>query len=536
MMFLIVFLKKYRYEAILIVSLLFGSMILRTLVTSHYESEKLEKIRLLRENHEQNLIQIRTGINVYSTIVSSLRAHVNNSTEFPDQYEMQKYLKDLIDQIDFSDSIVVSYLDTNHVFQYVVTPDQIDPANLTGKQLFEFRPTSERNRLDSLLRTDKIILFRPVNLMEGWSGFPFNFSVKDKNGRIMGYIAPVINTKYLLNCAIKRKTDSLFASRFFTDDSVDFTREAVYDGTTIYNVNRDSQYYKRLNVSKRSFIYSDLSFFGLKLSFGSAYINEPQEDFRVAFLTYFWFISICIFCIVVFIQIYRIKRLNNTILVAKSVIEAKNVSLEQNVEKIQTLIKEVHHRVKNNMQIISSLLNLQRNDTRNKEIRTALEESKRRIQSMSLVHQKLYEANDLTLLDADSYMSQLIEHIEDSFSEIENKPKKKINIPAEITFDMDVMTPLGLILNELLTNSYKYAFKDRKGSIELSIRELDNKIELTYTDDGPGLPESVNFVEATTLGLQLINVLVDQLDGQIFYSNDDGSTFIIIFPHKKVKT
>lgn len=517
---------------ILLIGLGIGAIVLQILLNSFYKSEQQQLQGRLKKNQSDAVLRVEAGIKIYSAVISSIRAHIENSEIFPTEVQLQHFLKDLVKDIDFKDSIVVSWVDPNHTFKYVITPNQIDPFHLKGINVASFRPAFEIKQLDALMHQNDIRLFAPINLKEGWAGFPFNFSAKNKQGELLGYIAPVLNVKYLLDYTYNGEDDSLFAHRFSFGNNIEFNREVVYDGTITHNKRNDSEYYKNFNLKEDDFIYTDLNFYGLNLKIGSAYKHPVSSNKYLAVITYLWFGLLCAFIFLSMFQYLKNHQLNVLLIAANSDIATKNKQLESNLAKIQILIKEIHHRVKNNMQIISSLLNLQRNEQKNDKVVAALDESKRRIQSMALVHQKLYGTEDLSHILAKEYTEQLVESVECTLQNI-TIPLKNITIPPDLIFNIDTMIPLGLILNELITNSYKYAFTPNKeNTISISIIQKDRDFQLTYSDNGDGIPDHIDFKSSGTLGLELVRILTEQLEGSIEYKKTHFSSFIINF--KKV--
>jgi hypothetical protein len=127
------------------------------------------------------MIRARAGIDVYATLVSSLKSYTQNSPTFPTEVELQIYLKDLLSEINFNSSIIVNFIDSNHVFKYVITPEELDPLGIKGVSVKEFINQERLDALNKLMLSDGISLFTPINLREGWVGFPLNYSAKDKN-------------------------------------------------------------------------------------------------------------------------------------------------------------------------------------------------------------------------------------------------------------------------------------------------------------------------------------------------------------------
>lgn len=209
-------------------------------------------------------------------------------------------------------------------------------------------------------------------------------------------------------------------------------------------------------------------------------------------------------------------------------IEQNRIIQKQKEEK-ELLVKEIHHRVKNNLQIITSLFDLQMNTTQNKETRTALMDGLNRVKSVGLIHQLLYQTNDLVSVDFAEFTEKLVDHIA-SFAS--NKLTEKIiQIPGRTKFNIETTISLGLIINELLTNSFKYAFNENtKCKIEVVLVKIsEDRYSLTIADNGGGLPENFDPEETTSLGLRLVYTLDQQLSGNIKYEFDNGAKFTLVF-------
>ncbi|MBJ7881354.1 sensor histidine kinase [Gelidibacter salicanalis] len=515
---------------VIIFILILGGILLQKFITSYQELEQKKIQDKLEKTHSDAMIRAEAGIDVYATIVSSLKSHLKNASTFPKEIDLQNYLKDLLDEIKFNDSIVVSYIDNNHVFKYVVAPNSIDAPGLKGVSLKELIDKKRIEALDKLMTTDEIRIFTPINLREGWVGFPFNFTVHDKQNNVLGYMTPVINVKYLLDYFYEGENNKEFAHKFIVKDSVDLTREVIYDETTIYNKNSDPEYYKNFKISDDEFIYSNIHVFGLNLKIGSAYKEKPTISNTIAYLAYIWYFIISLAIIIIFYQFLKNTTLNRNLNLANSQINTKNSELEKSLFKIQTLIKEIHHRVKNNMQMISGVLSLQQEENNDEAVKSALEQSKSRIHSMALVHEKLYGSVSLKEIKIKEYTEQLLEFVEEIIGVKDLNIIKTITIDDALIFNGDTTSNLGLMLNELVTNSYKHAFEmDKVNTLEISIAKKEDHYELIYIDSGAGLPEGYNFEDSESLGMQLILILADQLNGHMTYTNNEKSIFTIHF-------
>jgi PAS domain S-box-containing protein len=204
--------------------------------------------------------------------------------------------------------------------------------------------------------------------------------------------------------------------------------------------------------------------------------------------------------------------------------------IKASLKEKQVLIDEIHHRVKNNMQVISSLLKLQSNNIKDNQLKDILKESRNRVYAMSAVHETLHGSENLSEIDIQLYLSKITSSIFQTYST--NHDKVILNTDIEkIPVGINQASPLGLIINELISNSLKYAFPDdRKGEISVSIKKQDDKLELIVKDDGTGIPDKLDRENSNTLGLKLVRTLVEnQLDGSIVMESKHGTKFTIKF-------
>lgn len=208
--------------------------------------------------------------------------------------------------------------------------------------------------------------------------------------------------------------------------------------------------------------------------------------------------------------------------------------LKRSLDEKEAMVQEVHHRVKNNMQVVSSLLGLQSMYLDDNEVQNALQESQNRVQSMAMVHEKLYQSKNLSCIDMADYMHQIAHYLLDNYHLKSNQIKIIIKT-EKVEMDIKTASPLGLIINELITNSLKYAFPDGKGKLTLKICLIDDCYHLEVSDDGVGLPDDFQLDSAETLGLQLVNRLVQQISGSIEWDGSKGTAFIIKFPSKHLE-
>jgi two-component sensor histidine kinase len=213
------------------------------------------------------------------------------------------------------------------------------------------------------------------------------------------------------------------------------------------------------------------------------------------------------------------------------------LELKKALEEKEVLLEELHHRVRSNLQVIYSLLNIQELSLKDKAASDAFKESKNRVRTMGLIHEKLYQTGNVSTFNFPDYIHSLVTHLFNSYSLLAGKVQLKMEV-EDISLDLDTAVHLGLIVNELVSNAFKYAFPGkREGYLEVYLgknngEEDDNT--LIIRDNGIGIPDSVGFRKGSSgLGMQIINSLVKKLHGHIDIDRKDGTTFTIKFKELK---
>jgi two-component sensor histidine kinase/putative methionine-R-sulfoxide reductase with GAF domain len=209
--------------------------------------------------------------------------------------------------------------------------------------------------------------------------------------------------------------------------------------------------------------------------------------------------------------------------------------LEASLQEKEVLLKEVHHRVKNNLQIISSLLSLQSKYIMDERDFDIFRESRDRVKSMSLAHERLYQSPDLAQIDFAEYIRDLVAHSFRSYRDRSALITLRIDAD-DVSPGLDTAIPCGLIINELVSNALKHAFPDnRKGEIRIGLHSENGQTILTVSDDGVGFPADLDFRDTDSLGLQLVTTLVEQLEGSIELDNREGTVFKVTFTEPPYK-
>lgn len=210
--------------------------------------------------------------------------------------------------------------------------------------------------------------------------------------------------------------------------------------------------------------------------------------------------------------------------------------IKASLKEKEVLLKEIHHRVKNNLQVVSSLLNLQSGQIRDREALEMFNESQNRIRSMALIHESLYQSQDLASIDFSEYIYGLANYLNRSYGSSSNSVKMDVDV-RDISLSIDKAIPCGLLINELVTNSLKHAFptsleRTDGGHNVIIIKfysDEDSGYTLIVQDNGVGLPKNFSLEDSETLGLQLVTTLVKQLKGSLDFQSNNGTEFKIVF-------
>ncbi|MCX6317164.1 MAG: sensor histidine kinase [Bacteroidetes bacterium] len=201
----------------------------------------------------------------------------------------------------------------------------------------------------------------------------------------------------------------------------------------------------------------------------------------------------------------------------------KNDIIEKQSADLEVLMKEIHHRVKNNLQIVSSLLDLQSHSITDLQAHEAVKEGRNRVQSMALIHQNLYSEGNIKGIRVKEYVSNLIQTLCDSYNITNDKVKINMDID-DLKLDVDTMIPLGLVLNELVSNSFKYAFKDKQdGELSVSLHEVSEQLQLLVSDNGRGYPEGLDLKGGKSFGLKMIRAFSQKLKAKLDIYNHNGA-------------
>jgi PAS domain S-box-containing protein len=227
--------------------------------------------------------------------------------------------------------------------------------------------------------------------------------------------------------------------------------------------------------------------------------------------------------------------LKKLVVVDTDITAGKNMQkqIEASLKEKDVLLKEIHHRVKNNLQIIISLLNLQSGYIKDEATLKAVKDGQSRVRSMALVHEKFYQSDELSEIIFSEYIEKLCHFLYQSYGDKTDRIELQIK-GDRIGLDMDTAMPCGLLVNEIVSNAYKYAFPgNEKGRILIELKKTNGKMMLLVQDNGVGFHEDFSLEKSDSLGMQLIQALTSQLDGELKVSFENGTSFEISFPYPK---
>ncbi|MDO9045314.1 MAG: PAS domain S-box protein [Methanobacteriaceae archaeon] len=344
-----------------------------------------------------------------------------------------------------------------------------------------------------------VILTQAMELTESEVGFVSELITGTKNMKILSMMPPIPDNYYFSNRVIRtsdNENNSLM--RHSLDEKEGFFTNDASQHNLFKNIRG------HLNINK----FLSVPVLNEGINVGQIAVSNSKKDYSKN-------------------DLEALERLADFYTLALQKVGNENKILESLEEK-KVLLREIHHRVKNNLQIISSLLNLQSQYIEDNKTQDVLIGSQNRVRSMALIHEKLYGSISLNRIDFGEYVENLSESLINSYIEIPGNVRMHIDI-KNIYLNIETAIPCGLMINELISNSLKHGFKDSKGNIKIQMAPKNEEYILKICDDGIGFPEKIDFRNTETLGMQLINSLVKQLDGEIKLVKNSGSCFIVNF-------
>jgi two-component sensor histidine kinase len=332
-----------------------------------------------------------------------------------------------------------------------------------------------------------------------------------------------------------------------TADSNKYTNEQKEAALLLAQINEqnkhyvDAYYYLKTSNTLREQIASDSVVSKLAEMRADFEIQKKEEEViylkrisniknLLALILIVGLLAVLILVRFLYVENKKRKQANRSLEEYNEELNQKNHIIHQALQDKEVLIREIHHRVKNNLQIISSIINLQRMRIDNPVTENIFNEMQRRIMAISSIHHKLYQGDSVSLINMKEYLTEIVESIHQAFDDQGMEVNYQISI-QNIKLDIDAAVSLGLIVNELVTNAYKYAFKPgHKNHLTIGLTATGlHQYQLRVSDSGPGLPQEFSIEKSDSLGMRMVSLLTRQLKGKIDIQNQQGAVVLIDF-------
>jgi two-component system, sensor histidine kinase and response regulator len=529
-----------RFLALFLVLLLGGILICQVDNTIENEEMEKRKIRIQRES-ELATKHFQKGVEKFSVLVSGIRSYILVRPDVPGKEEMYTFLKNQFASLSIQDSIVISYIDTNHIFQYSVTPRSLTPNNLAGQSVRSIRDKGYLKTLDAIMETDDLVVFPPINMVEGYIGVPINFRVV-KNGKCVGYMGCLANFKQIIDEIYREPSAKDFVYHFSTIDGINFDRVAYYDGSTIYTRNQDPESHQHFNVAQTEYINNTFSSYGCQFNIGVAYKNPYQRSMYLTLALVSWVVLLGAF--ILFALLYWRLEMKE-----KESLELKNKDLEIANNALKNFAYASAHDLKEPLRSISSFSTI----------------LKQRYSSQ--LDQKANEYFDF-IINSTSKLSALLEDLLQYAQLINAKdiPKEKVNLNSTVQIvqsalsaaikEKKVLIKIGdlpviyansnqmyQLFQNMVSNAIKYNDKEQP---EITIGYGKDNRQFFIKDNGIGIAQEyqenvfIAFrrlskeIKGSGVGLTICKTIVEQHEGKIWIESEpgQGTTFYFTLPER----
>ncbi len=343
------------------------------------------------------------------------------------------------------------------------------------------------------------------------------------------------------NKLLNLKKDAVFVSNprlelRYLSAIINLKKEQGQFNQAIKFIDRKTKLSKKLDLKKQAFFISELEAKYHQVE-DAKKIESLNNENRITSLLVqkknYQLYGVLIFLSIALLTTSFIYSQNKKIKLMLAELKIKNEKIASALQEKEILLKEIHHRVKNNLQIVSSLLNMQSRDVQEQTAKDALNESKNRVHSMAMIHQELYQLKNIVGINSKNYIEKLTKNLMQSYS-TSCGDITLINNIEEIDLDVDTSIPLGLIINELITNSLKYAFPNKmNGKIELTLKRCDNYLHLTVSDNGVGMDNSSS-KSTNSFGLKMVRIFALKLNAEWEILKDSGTTISLKIKNYKL--
>lgn len=549
-----------RHSFLLLVVFLIGFVVVYV-IADHIDRNEMERrdAELLSVNRRA-AFEFSESLDRFIYLMSGIRSYVNHAERFPTQEELQFFLKRQMTDLHYKDSLIVSFISPDHVFQYSFTAEKINPANLVGTSVRDIRSDATIQRLDRVMQDEQFHLFKVTNLVEGWVGIPIDFNVV-RNKQSVGYIAAIADFNSIIAPIYTFESSDDFVFKFSVD-GVEFDREKAYDGTKVYHKRKDPKYYKNYKVEEDAFVSSEVTRHGLTFSIGTAYINQYRKEQNLGLLVYGWYVIIVLFVSYSLFQLMRFKKMSETLEQSiatvesqKSILDAKNRELNQLVATKDKFFTIIGHDLRGPLTSIGSVVGLWNSKAVARDqfddIMKKLGEATKGAANLldNLLLWALVNTGQMKWNPEELYVEDLIQEV--YFQLTASAAQKKVKLVADVTQDCKCYgdrNMLSTIVRNLVSNAIK--FGKTNAEVKTTVVVEANQIVFKVLDKGKGLSAAQqkelfslnkntkgNSRTGTGLGLILVEEFVSRHSGTIAIDSEEGggATFIVTLPVDDVK-
>lgn len=507
-------------------------------------SDRLQKV------HQNAVDQFARSVDQFAYLMSGMRSYVHQSSNFPTQKELQDFLGFQVDFLEFKDSLVVSFLNTDHEFVYSFSRFELDPNALIGQSVIDLRDSSEIRRLNNLLVSKELKVFPPINLIEGWVGIPLNFSV-ERDNQVIGYVASIINFKNIIQSVDQIIDTEEFIMKFEVKNGIEFDRERVYDGSNIYH-NRIDPFSARTIQPESQWMSSPVSLYGQDFMISTAYRHDKAQNPNLSLVFAALYIFILLFTGFSIYQLQKTKSLNKKLGYLNSQVTAQNAELKALNKTKDKFFSIIGHDLRGPLGSIIFLMGLAQEDkVSNEEIKTVLKQLSPTAKNIVHLLEELLrwaQINNKEIECKPSHVNfeklvvQNIELLKASASMKRIGIESQIDLPTEILIDQQMMSA---VIRNLILNAIKFSQADTMITVKSYVDETN--IVLEVNDKGIGMTEETihsilnsnhtskegtDGEKGVGLGLTISKAFIKAHHGElrIFSKEGIGSQFQVFIP------
>ena len=491
----------------------------------------------LDQNLEKATLEFKEGIDKYAILVSSMRSHILSTNKAPTDVEIQEFIINQLQFTDYAHSIIINYFDTTHTFIFSISESDLSPNNLKGVQLRAIREQTTIDRMNVLLKTTSLVSFPPLNLVEGFVGYPIDFRVI-VDEEVVGYVAPLIDIKNLIEPILTKDVNHEFTYQFSFGDGIQFDRERVYNESEVHHSRVDSL---NLKMASDQYKFSSIDAYGLNFNIGIAFREDASDDVLFSFVqtSFSIILSLAGLSFLLIYLFFLILQSRNNLKISNNDLTIKNSILKKYVYAASHDLKQPLINIKNFQSLFKKKYNENIDQTGNKYIEVIGDNIKF---MESMLDDFLIYANILKRETKKEKidLNDLIDEIKTIFTD----KNVSYNIAPLPKVDGN-RSQLQRLFQNLFSNAIKF---NRNDLIEIVVtcKHLYQHIEITVSDNGIGIPEEhLPFIfeefqrlhkkefEGTGLGLTICKEIVANHNGSISAARNNIGGTDIIFTIKK---